>query len=185
MTSINCMASESRAEVVVVGAGVIGLALAWRAAQRGMRVTVLERGGAGEGASRVAAGMLAPVSEIEFGSGGRRLLELGLRSAEMWPGFAAELEAASGEDVGLVDSGALLLAPDEDEARELERQIELRESLGMAVRRLRPSEARRLEPAIAPVVRLALEVPDDRVVDPRAVLGALRRACAAAGVVVR
>jgi glycine oxidase len=180
------MANRSdHADVLVVGGGIVGLAVAWRARQRGISVTLLERGQIGEGASRVAAGMLAPVSEVEFGAGGRRLLALGLRSAELWPRFAAELEAASDRRVGLSESGALLVAPDEDEARELERQIELRESLGMRVRRLRPSEARALEPALAPALRLALEVPGDRVVDPRVVVDALQRACVAAGVCVR
>ena len=56
-------------DVLVVGAGIIGLAVAWRARRQGMRVTVLERGLAGGGTSRVAAGMLAPVSEAEFGEG--------------------------------------------------------------------------------------------------------------------
>ena len=44
----------------------------------------------------MAAGMLAPVSEAEFGDAGRRVLEMGLRSAHMWPGFAAELQEAAG-----------------------------------------------------------------------------------------
>ena len=82
-------------DVVVVGGGVIGLAVAWRARQSGMSVAVLERDAVGERcATRVAAGMLAPVSEVEFGDAGRRVLELGLRSARMWPDFAAELEEA-------------------------------------------------------------------------------------------
>ena len=57
------------ADVLVIGGGIIGLALAWRAAGRGMAVTVLERDATGHGASRVAAGMLAPVAEVEFGRG--------------------------------------------------------------------------------------------------------------------
>ena len=78
-------------------------------------------------------------------------------------------------------TGTLLVARDEDDARELERQLAFRESLGLAVRRLRPSEARELEPALAPTVRLALEAPDDHSVDPRLVLAALRRACESGG----
>ena len=176
---------RSRPDVVVLGAGVIGLSVAWRARERGMSVTVLERDAIGAGASRVAAGMLAPVAEVEFGEAGRRLLELGLRSAEMWPAFAAELEAAAGVEVGLMRTGTLLLARDEDEARELERQLAFRESLGLRAERLRPSEAREREPALAPTVRLALEAPDDHSVDPRLVLAALRGACEARGVKLR
>jgi glycine oxidase len=172
-------------DVLVIGGGVIGLSVAWRARRQGMSVTVLERERTGRGTSHVAAGMLAPVAEVEFGEAGRRVLELGLRSAELWPGFAAELEAAAGSRVGLLQSGTLLIARDDDEARELERQIAFRESLGLHARRLRPSEARELEPALAPAMRLALEAPADHSVDPRLVLGALRAACISAGVQLR
>jgi glycine oxidase len=181
------MSSNSQAtDVVIVGGGIIGLAVAWRARLRGLSVVVFERGAiGGECASGVAAGMLAPVSEVEFGEAGRRALELGLCSARMWPGFAVELEEASGVEVGLRQTGTLLLARDEDEARELERQLTLRESLGLRTTRLRPSAARELEPALAPTVRLALEAPEDHSVDPRLVLAALRRACERSGVQVR
>ena len=133
------------------------------------------------GTSHVAAGMLAPVAEVEFGDAGQAVLELGLRSAEMWPEFAAELERCSGEQVGLLRTGTLVLARDEDEARELERQIAFRESLGLRTTRLRPSEAREREPALAPTTRLGLEAPEDHSVDPRLVLVALRRACERSG----
>ena len=103
----------------------------------------------------------------------------------MWPAFAAELQAAAGQEVGFLRTGTLLLARDEDEARELERQIAFRDSLGLATNRLRPSEAREREPALAPSVRLALEAPDDHSVDPRLVLAALRAACRSAGVQLR
>jgi glycine oxidase len=172
-------------DVLVIGAGIIGLGVALRARTKGLSVSVLERDTVGRGASHVAAGMLAPVAEAEFGEAGRRLLELGLRSAEMWPEFAAELEEASGEEVGLRRTGTLVLARDEDEARELERQLAFRRSLGLRAERLLPSAAREREPALAPTVRLALEAPEDHSVDPRLVLRALRRACEQAGVEVR
>ena len=177
--------SSSPPDAVVLGGGVIGMSVAWRARERGMSVTVLERDATGQGTSYVAAGMLAPVAEVEFGAAGRRLLDLGLRSAEMWPAFASELEAVAGAEVGFMRTGTLLLARDEDEARELERQIAFRESLGLRAERLRPSEAREREPALAPTVRLALEVPEDHSVDPRLVLTALRGACESAGVDLR
>jgi glycine oxidase len=179
------MAPSKRTDLLVVGGGVIGLSVAWRAAQRGIAVTVLERGKVGEGTSRVAAGMIAPVAEVEFGGAGRRLLDLGVRSAASWPSFAAELSARAGLDVGLRRTGTLLLAADADDAAELERQLEFRRSLGLEVRRLAPSAARELEPALAPVLRMALDVPDDHAVDPRRVLAALRRACESDGVAIR
>src|SRR5438132_8261652 len=141
-------------DLIVIGGGVIGLSVAWRARERGLAVSVLERGLAGGGTSRVAAGMLAPVSEAEFGEGGRRALQLGLRSAQLWPAFASELEASAGERVGFLRMGTLMVASDDDEARELERQLAFRGSLGLHARRVRASEAREPEPSLAPSVRL-------------------------------
>ena len=179
------MSSGSAPDVFVVGGGVIGLSVAWRARERGMSVTVLERETTGRGTSHVAAGMLAPVAEAEFGEAARRQLELGLRSAEMWSAYAADVQAAGGSEVGFIQSGTLMLARDEDEALELERQIALRDSLGLDTRRLRSSEVRALEPALAPTVRLALEAPRDHSVDPRRLLAALRAACESTGVRLR
>jgi glycine oxidase len=171
--------------VVIVGGGIIGLACAWRARLQGLSVTLLERDHLGRGTSYVAAGMLAPVSEVEFGTAGKRVLDLGLRSAEMWPGFAHELEETAGVSVGLLQTGTLVLARDEDEARELERALAFRRSLGLRAQRLRASEAREREPGLAPTVRLAIEAPDDHSVDPRLVLAALRRVCESSGVLLR
>jgi glycine oxidase len=176
---------SSPVDLAIVGGGIVGLSVAWRARARGMSVAVLERDEIGSGATHVAAGMLAPVAEVEFGEAGGRILELGMRSARMWPGFAADLQAAGGIDVGLRQTGTLVVARDEDEARELERQLAFRESLGLRAVRLRASEAREREPALAPTVRLALHAPEDHSVDPRRVMGALRRACELSGVWLR
>ncbi len=168
----------------MIGGGVIGLAVAWRACERGLRMTVLERGEPGSGTSRVAAGMLAPIAEARPGE--EALLELGLASARAYPRFVAELALASGrDDVGYTECGTLLVARDGDEAEALERELELRIRLGLAVRRMRASEARRLEPALAPTLRLALDVPDDHAVDPRKLALALADAVWAAGGEVR
>jgi glycine oxidase len=175
--------TASSGVVVVIGGGVIGLAVAWRAAQRGHAVCVLERGVLGAGTSRVAAGMLAPVTEADPGE--LALLELGLRSAQGWPGFAAELTAASGSDPGLHRCGALVVARDRDEAAALERELALRLDLGLDVERVLPSAARRLEPALAPTLRLALAVPGDHAADPRALLLALTEAARRAGAQLR
>ena len=171
---------SATSDVVVIGGGVIGLAVAWRAAQRGYAVRVLERGELGGGASHVAAGMLAPVTEADPGE--LALLELGLSSAASWPAFAAELAAASGRDPGLRRCGALVVARDRDEAAALERELELRRALGLEVERLLPSAARKLELALAPTIRLALAVPGDHATDPRATVTALAEAGRRVGV---
>jgi glycine oxidase len=166
-------------DVAVIGGGVIGLAIAWRAAQRGLRVTVLERGAVGAGTSRVAAGMIAPISEAR--STEQALLALSLASARAYPPFVAELARACGEDPGYLACGTLAAARDRDEAEALERELAMRQGLGLPVRRLRASEARELEPALAPALRLALDIPDDHAIDPRRLTAALARAASEAG----
>ena len=116
------MSSQSEQhDVAVVGGGVIGLAVAWRAAQRGLRTLVLDAGE--DGAWRYAAGMLAPVTEAEFGE--QALLDLGLRAAAGFPDFCAELEQASGRDPGLRLTGTLVVARDRDEAEALDAALRL------------------------------------------------------------
>lgn len=161
-------------DVIVVGGGVIGLASAWRLAQRGLRVAVIERGEPGGGTSHVAAGMLAPVAEADPAE--ERLLRLGMASAQVYPSFVAELEQVTGVDAGYLPCGTLLAARDRDDAEAIEQQLEIRERLGLKVTRLRPSEARRLEPALAPTLRAALALPDDHVIDPRRLTAALAEA---------
>jgi glycine oxidase len=171
--------TSSSFDVAVVGGGVIGLAVAWRAAQRGMSAIVLERTEPGAGASRVAAGMIAPISEASPKE--QSLLRLSLASASAYPGFVGELTDASGLDPGYLGCGTLAAARDRDEAEALERELSMRTGLGLPVRRLRASEARRLEPGLAPALRLALDVPDDHVIDPRALTAALGEALRRAG----
>src|SRR6185436_9030647 len=102
-----------------------------------------------------------------------------------WPAFAEELREAGGVDVDYRPQGTLLVARDRDEAEALDRELALRARFGLRAERLRPSQARRIEPALAPTVRLALDVPDDHAVDPRLVVAALARAAERAGVVLR
>jgi glycine oxidase len=172
---------HAKPDVVVVGGGPIGLAGAWRAAQRGLRVCVLD---AGEpGAWHVAAGMLAPVAEAQFGEDA--LLELNVRAAASFPDFCAELQDASGGDPALRASGTLVVARDRDEAEALDRLLAFRQRLGLGVERLLPSAARRAEPALAPTVRLALDIAGDHSVDPRRLVAALGEAVRRAGGRVR
>jgi glycine oxidase len=167
-------------DVVVVGAGVIGLACAWRCAQRGLRVLVLERSASpGAGASGVAAGMLAPVTEAEFGE--EALLRLNLAGAALWPSFAAELSERSGLDTGYRASGALVAAVDRDDAEELRRLFAFQQSLGLDVRWLGGRECRRLEPRLSPRVPGGILSAQDHQVEPRSVVRALRAAFEAAG----
>ena len=80
--------SAKPATVAIVGAGVIGLGVAWRLAARGVSVAVFDKGAAGGGASHAAAGMLAACCEAEPGEDA--LVTLGRESQARWPAFAAE-----------------------------------------------------------------------------------------------
>src|SRR5207237_4378268 len=111
------MVAPSRPKTVVIGAGVVGLSIAWRLAQAGCPVTVYDRAKAGRGASWAAAGMLAAAVETEPGE--EALLALTLESQRMWPDFAHELEAVSGISVGYRDEGTLVVALARDEAAEM------------------------------------------------------------------
>lgn len=169
-----------RDEVLIAGGGVIGLACAWRAAQRGLSVRVLERSDAlAAGATGVAAGMLAPVGEASWGE--ESLLELGLHSMRLWDDFAAELSDQSGEPAGYGRIGALHVALDRDEAADLRRRHDLHSRLELDSHWLRPSECRELEPGLATKVTAGLHAPHEGAADPVALASALAAAIARLG----
>ena len=170
---------RSTHDLAVIGGGIVGLASAWRAAQEGMSVIVLERDEPGAGASGVAAGMLAPVTEADFGE--EALLGLNLAGRKLWSGFAAELEEAAGIGVGYADDGALVVAADRDDSEELHRLHDFQRELGLDASWLGPRACRELEPALAPRVGGAIFAPQDGHVDPRAVVRALVAALRVAG----
>jgi glycine oxidase len=172
-------AGENALDLVVVGAGVVGLACAWRAARRGVRVRVLERDEPGAGASGVAAGMLAPVGEATWGE--ERLLDLARSSARAWPGFAGELAEDSGLESGYDQLGALHVALDRDETEELRRRFDLMRSLELPAEWLRPSECRAMEGGLAPACAGGIHAPDEAAVDPVGLLAALEAALVARG----
>jgi glycine oxidase len=166
-------------DAVIVGAGIVGLACAWRAAQRGLSVLVLERDEPGAGASGVAAGMLAPVTEADFGD--ERLLRANLDSRERWARFAAELRELTALDTCYRESGALVVAADRDDAEELRRLHALQQSLGLESEWLVPSACRREEPGLSPRVAGGILATGDAQCDPRATVGALAAAVERAG----
>ncbi|MPZ69789.1 MAG: glycine oxidase ThiO [Actinobacteria bacterium] len=166
-------------DVVIVGGGAIGLSIAWRSKERGLDVAVIDES-FGHGASWAAAGMLAPVTEVHYGE--EAVLQINLESSRRYPRFAADLTAASGRDVGYRQSGTLIVAPDGDDFAALNELFAFQCRLGLDARALKPSEARSLEPALAPSIRGAFFVEGDHHVDNRLLVGALEEACRRTGV---
>lgn len=173
---------KSRPTVAIAGAGVIGLAIAWRLAEAGCKVAIFDSGKAGSGASHAAAGMLAACAEAEPGE--ETLLDLNRESQRLWPAFAAELEAASGLEVGYKESGTLVVALTADDAAKLRHQHEFQKKLGLPVEWLTGAEARRREPHLATKLAGALWCPEDHQADNRNVAAALKVAALKAGAVL-
>ncbi|MEU4823866.1 glycine oxidase ThiO [Actinomadura citrea] len=166
-------------QIVIIGAGVIGLATAWRTAAGGAAVTLVDPAPA-SGASSVAAGMLTPVSELTYGE--EPLLRLGLASRDRYGAFVAELEELTGLETGYRTDGILEVAFDSDDLRHLDDLRRFQEDLGIPAEALTGRECRRLEPMLAPGVRGGLLAPEDGSVDPRRLAPALLAACERLGV---
>ena len=175
-------ALPARSDVVVVGAGLIGLSAAWRLAQAGRTITVLERDTVGAGASLAATGMLAPAAEHEPGSD--PLLPLALESLSRWPGFRDDLQAAAGLEIDYREEGTLVLAIGRDEVERLRFRHDLQVRSGLEARWLSGPEVRAREPSLRPGISAGLFCAHDHQVDPSLVMAALVRACLKAGVVI-
>ena len=165
----------------VVGGGVIGLSVAWRAAGAGWRVT-LHDPAPGRGASWVAGGMLAPLTEGLPGEDAA--LHLGARSLDRWPAFAAELSAASAMPSGLQLAGTLVVGVDQADLDQLGVLAGWLADRGRSVTTLPRRALRAREPLLSSSLRGGLDVPGDLSVDNRALLAALGLACTRAGVTV-
>jgi glycine oxidase len=156
--------------VVIVGAGIIGLASAWRLALRGWRVIVFDAKGAAGEASWAGAGMLAPSGEVESDVA---LAKMALRSLGMYPEFVRELEEESGLAVEYRKHGAIEVAIDNASAAALTQKAARQSAIGI------PSEPCRYRGQEARLY------PDDAIVDPRAVTAALLKACRRRGIAIR
>ncbi|HXW35350.1 MAG TPA: glycine oxidase ThiO [Acidimicrobiales bacterium] len=173
------MKRDLKYDVVVVGAGVIGLACAWLVARTGRTVAIVDPD-PGKGATWAAAGMLAPVTEVHFGE--EQLLQLGLAGARRWPKFVSELEADAGLEVGYEAEGTLLVGSDSDDREWLARLYQFQKELGLSSEWITARAARSLAPALAPGIRAAMWVRDDHQVDNRLLVTALLAANESRGV---
>jgi glycine oxidase len=170
-------------KVAIIGAGVVGLGIAWRLAARGAFVEVFDRGAAGAGATHAAAGMLAACAEAEPGE--EALIALGRESQARWPSFAAEILQASGIDVELRTEGTLVVALTADDQARLHHHLVFQHKLGLPLQWITAAETRRREPHLAGKLAGAVWSPEDHQVDNRKLALALRIAAEGMGAIVR
>lgn len=171
--------SSKQFDAAIIGGGVIGCAIAWRLAEAGMRVAVIERGEVGREASRAAGGMLAPLAEAD---GADDFFHLAVKSRAMYADFARELKTASGTDIEYRTEGTLFLSLTGEDDEELDRRWRWQHEAGLNVKRLNANCARKLEPMINRQLRWALKFPDDHQVNNRRLVSALYSAALSAGV---
>jgi glycine oxidase len=175
-------------DILVIGGGVIGTAIAWRIAAKNAliadkkptKITIVDHGDDADKASFVAAGMLAPVSESVFGE--EALISLNLLALDRFPSFAQEIEQAANQETGLRTEGTLNVAYDNGDLAALNRLAVFRRGIGLPAEFLDGRQARRLEPFLASNVTGGLLAKGDLSVDNRRYTSAVRAAAASAGV---
>jgi len=145
-------------DVIVIGAGIVGGSIAWRLAQAGAAVTLVDAGALGGEASWAGAGMLAPGGEFVTRS---RWAQFALESMALYPAFVEELESETGLRIDYRCCGAVEIARTDAEWQDLLGRRAAQSELGI---RSEVTDGR-------------LFYPDDALVDPRDVTRALRRAC--------
>ncbi|MCY4544267.1 MAG: glycine oxidase ThiO [Gemmatimonadetes bacterium] len=171
-----------RSDIVVIGGGIIGLAIARRLCQSGSAVTVLEQHRTGRGASWAAAGMLAPHCEFDEPDPYFILCRAGL---ERYAGFVESLREETGRPIDYNATGMIYPALSGGEQARLETRYERHRRNGVSVERLTVREARRREPDLSNRIRMALRYPDDHQVENRDVVAALAQSVRLLGGVIR
>lgn len=157
------MSIVAASDVVIVGAGIIGASIAWRLAQAGARVTLIDAGRVGAQASTAGAGMLAPGGELDAPSWTAEML---LASHRLYPDFVHELAAESGVAIDYRRCGALELAATEAERDLLFARARRQSQLGIPYQQ----------------TDRGVFYPEDALVDPGHVMTALDRSCRRRGV---
>ncbi len=164
---------------LIVGGGAIGLAIGWRLARAGCAVALFDRHRIGHSASWASAGMLSPLSEVQFEE--EDLLHLSLKGLEVYPDFVSELEAETGCCVGYRRDGVLLVGMTQDDLEYLKFRYRYQRDLGLSVAYLSGADARAREPHLSAQVSAAVWCPGDHQVDNRRLVMALKKGIEAAG----
>ena len=168
-------------DVIVIGGGVIGLAIARELGER-KSVLLLDRGATGQATSRAAAGMLTPLSEADDQG---PFFQLCRASLARYSNFVDEVQRESGLDVGYSSEGLLCLASTSESAAVLRRRYEWQKAAGLEVELLSTDQVHKMEPLVTAPLSAAVFLPAERSVMPRRLLNALREACFRRGVELR
>jgi glycine oxidase len=174
------MAQEDHIDVIIVGGGLIGCAIALRLARNKLRVAVFERSEPGCEASSAGAGMIAPQGETLQPDA---FYDLCARSRDLYPEFVAEIEDASGQKVNFVDRGSLMVATTETGRAELAQIYERQIRAGLSLERLSPEGVHQSCPGLSQAIVEAVVIPGDHWLDNEALARSLHAACLSAGVI--
>ena len=159
-------------KVTIVGAGIIGAAIAYELAARGAQVRLVDARGSGQGATRASAGVLAPYIEGHSAD----LLRLGVCSLDRYDSFIARVAADAQRPVEYRRPGTLQVARSDHETRQLEQAARILASSGVSHTYLDRDAARSLEPSLAESIRAGLLVPQHGYVGVASLMSALAEA---------
>jgi glycine oxidase len=165
-------------DVAIAGGGVIGGSIALELAQAGLRVAVFDRQQPGQEASWASAGIISPAPE---NPGMIATVELGKKSAEMYPEFAARVEEISGQSTGYRRKGTLEALFSHDTKAELSTIVAVHHGLGLKAEPLRAEDALELEPALSEEIEAAVLRPEEASIDNRALTAAVLEAARRSG----
>lgn len=168
-------------DIIIVGGGVIGSSIAYRLAQAGASVTIIERGRLGCESSRAGAGMLAPQTEAQ---GPGPLFNLCMDSFRLYRDFASELSELSGLDVEYRDEGTLRVFFDDEEKKKAEEWMAWQAQAGLALEPLTRTALLDLEPALRQENAGGVYLPFEHQVENRRLMEALAIALKRSGVTV-
>lgn len=168
------------AQVLIVGAGVIGSAIAWELRRRGAEVAVLESSSEGGQTSAASAGMVNPFSLTPEEN---PALPFAIASREQFPEWVARLHETTGIDAEWRAEGSLRIALTPEDAEQLQQVARWVIRYEPEARLLSPEEARRLEPVISVACHGALWLPSEGWVHTERLMHALHRALRVSGVV--